>query len=251
MQFGTSIVPTALAGPEPTIATDSIAGLYLAAANPEWDSAEWRRRRRNQLETVWGHAPGSIGRAARSALRTVKQMEPYARQTYKPHHGVTYPTDWPAGDLSDALKNTAQLIRADVGTEVVAVDYGSWDMHTDVGSVDGGSMNSMLSGFAKVLAAFLDDLDDLRNRVTVVTISEFGRTGRREQRGRPRPRLGQRDAARRRGRQRRPVLREVAWAVAARPRRRRPQGHHRLPQRARARSCTTGCTVRRRRPSRA
>jgi uncharacterized protein (DUF1501 family) len=48
-------------------------------------------------------------------------------------------------------------------------------MHIDVGSVDGGSMKSMLSGFAKALAAFLDDLDDLRNRVTVVTISEFGR----------------------------------------------------------------------------
>jgi uncharacterized protein (DUF1501 family) len=175
VQFGTSIIPTALAGPEPAIATDSVAGLYLAAANPEWDSAEWRRRRRNQLETVWGHAEGSIGKAARSALRTVKQMEPYARQTYKPHHGVTYPTDWPAGDFSDAMKNTAQLIRADVGTEVVAVDYGSWDMHTDVGSVDGGSMKSMLSGFAKVLAAFLDDLDDVRSRVTVVTISEFGR----------------------------------------------------------------------------
>jgi uncharacterized protein (DUF1501 family) len=175
VQFGTSIVPTALVGPEPSIATDSIAGLYLAAASPEWDSAQWRRRRRRQLETVWAHAPGSIGRAARSALRTVEQMEPYARQTYKPRHGVHYPTDWPAGDFSDAMKNTAQLIRADVGTEVVAVDYGSWDMHTDVGSVDGGSMTSMLSGFAKVLAAFLDDLDDLRSRVTVVTISEFGR----------------------------------------------------------------------------
>ena len=33
----------------------------------------------------------------------------------------------------------------------------------------------MLSGFAKVLAAFLEDLDDVRSRVTLVTISEFGR----------------------------------------------------------------------------
>jgi hypothetical protein len=106
VQFGTSIVPTALAGPEPTMATESIAGLYLAAANPEWDSAGWRRRRRNQLETVWSHAPGSIGRAARSALRTVQKMEPYARPTYRPHHGMTYPTDWPAADFSDATKNT-------------------------------------------------------------------------------------------------------------------------------------------------
>jgi uncharacterized protein (DUF1501 family) len=48
-------------------------------------------------------------------------------------------------------------------------------MHADVGSVDGGSMTSMLSGLATALAASLDDLDDLRGRVTVVTISEFGR----------------------------------------------------------------------------
>lgn len=175
VQLGTSIIPTALTGPEPTIATNDIASLSLAGANPQWDSAEWRRRRRNQLETIWNHEPGSLGQAARSALHTVNQMEPYARKTYKPHHGVKYPTDWPASDLSDALQNSAQLIRANVGTEAIAVDYGSWDMHTDVGTTDWGDMQSMLNGFAKVLAAFLDDLSDLRQRVTVVTISEFGR----------------------------------------------------------------------------
>jgi uncharacterized protein (DUF1501 family) len=175
VQFGTSIIPTALAGPAPSIATDSIQSLYLAGASPEWDDKEWRRRRHNQLETIWGHEPGSLGQAARSALRTVTTMAPYARHEYKPHHGVKYPDDWPAGDLSTALQNTAQLIRANVGTEVVAVDYGSWDMHTDVGTLDWGEMQSMLKGFARTLAAFLRDLDDLRNRVTVVTISEFGR----------------------------------------------------------------------------
>ena len=36
-------------------------------------------------------------------------------------------------------------------------------------------MQSMLRGFARSLAAFLDDLSDLKKRVTVVTISEFGR----------------------------------------------------------------------------
>lgn len=175
VQFGTSIIPTALAGPAPAIAADSIAGLYLAGASPEWDSKEWRRRRRTQLETIWRDERGPLGTSARSALNTVQKMAPYARAEYQPRHGVTYPTDWPAGDLSDALKNSAQLIRANVGTEVIAIDYGSWDMHTDVGRVDGGGMQSMLNGFAKCLAAFLDDLADMKKRVTVVTISEFGR----------------------------------------------------------------------------
>lgn len=175
VQFGTSIIPTALTGPAPTIATENIAGLSLAAANPEWDSAEWRRRRRRQLNTVWQHERGSLGRAARSALDTVATMAPYARQTYTSPTGVVYPDDWPAGDLSDALKNSAQLIRANVGTEVITIDFGSWDMHTDVGRVDGGNMQRMLAGFAACVTAFLDDLADLADKVTVVTISEFGR----------------------------------------------------------------------------
>lgn len=49
VQFGTSIVPTALSGPAPALATTSISELYLAGANPEWDDAEWTNRRRTQL----------------------------------------------------------------------------------------------------------------------------------------------------------------------------------------------------------
>ena len=36
-------------------------------------------------------------------------------------------------------------------------------------------MQSNISGFAQALAAFMTDLGPLRSRVTVVTISEFGR----------------------------------------------------------------------------
>jgi len=175
VQFGTSIVPTALSGRAPALATPSIKELYLAGANPEWDDLEWMNRRRTQLETIWGGARGALGVTARSALATVEQLAPFRAEVYPPHNGVTYPDDWPAGDLSDALKNTAQLIRADVGTEVVAIDYGSWDMHTDIGTLEWGDMQSMLGGFAKALAAFVTDLGDTGDRVTVVTISEFGR----------------------------------------------------------------------------
>jgi len=47
---------------------------------------------------------------------------------------------------------------------------------TPYGELDWGSMQSMVGGFAGALDAFLRDLGpDLRQRVTVVTISEFGR----------------------------------------------------------------------------
>jgi uncharacterized protein (DUF1501 family) len=175
VQFGTTIVPTSLTGPAPVIATQSMKELVLAGANPQWDDATWQQRRRRQLETVWSPARGVLGVSARAALSTVDELAPTARATYNPSNGAVYPTDWRANDLALALSNTAQLIRADVGTEVVAIDYGSWDMHTGLGTLDWGDMQSMLKGFASALAAFLQDVSDLGDRVTVVTISEFGR----------------------------------------------------------------------------
>lgn len=175
VQFGTSIVPTSMTGPAPVIATPSIQELYLAGANPRWDDETWRGRRRRQLETVWRKNRGPLGGAARAALDTVDTVSPYASQEYQPRNGAAYPTGWEGRDLGEALANTAQLIRADVGTEVVAIDYGSWDHHAGLGTSEWGDMQSMLKGFAAAVSAFLTDVSDLGERVTVVTISEFGR----------------------------------------------------------------------------
>ena len=82
---------------------------------------------------------------------------------------------WNASPFADPLKRAAQLIKADLGTDVVAIDAGNWDLHTNYGTIGWGSMQSNIDGFAQSLAAFLDDLGSLRSRVTVVTISEFGR----------------------------------------------------------------------------
>lgn len=165
-----SIVPTMLVGSAPTLSADRLDRIALSGATDKWTT-----RRRRQLATVWGNAPGSLGDAGRSALETVQRLAPVAAQEYVPAHGVVYPTHWPATDLSAALKDTAHLIRAGVGTEVVSIDYGSWDMHSGYGTLDWGDMQSMVSGFAGALDAFMRDLGSLRSRVTVVTISEFGR----------------------------------------------------------------------------
>lgn len=169
-----SVTPTLLTGSAPTLAASRLSRVRLTGAGPG-DDPVWRRRRTQQLQTLWGSAPGPLGRAARSALGTVQQLAPVTGGTYVPHNGVTYPESWPATDLARALKDTAALIRAEVGTEVVSIDYGSWDMHSDYGTLAWGDMQNMVGGFAGALDAFMRDLGELRSRVTVVTISEFGR----------------------------------------------------------------------------
>ena len=165
-----TVTPTMLAGPAPTLSASKLSKFSLPGAVDGWAD-----NRRAQLRTVWGPAGGPLGVAGRSALQVAGRLGRVAGQTYRPRNGVTYPTAWPSTGLSAALKDTAHLIRADVGAEIVSIDYGSWDMHSNYGNEGAGDMQAMVSGFARSLDAFLRDLGELRSRVTVVTISEFGR----------------------------------------------------------------------------
>ncbi len=90
---------------------------------------------------MWsGTGTPALTSAYRSATRTVDLLAPTAAADYTPASGVVYPDAWPGGDLSNALQDTAQLIKADLGTSVVAIDFGSWDMHSDYGTTEWGDM---------------------------------------------------------------------------------------------------------------
>jgi uncharacterized protein (DUF1501 family) len=169
VHLSSSILPTMLAGPSPTLAADRLDQVSLVGAdNPD----AWSRKRRKSLELMWSGG-GALAPAYRSATATVDKVAAVARQDYQP--AVAYPTAWPATDLSEALRDTAQLIKSEVGTEVVSIDYGSWDLHSDYGTLEWGEMQGLIGAFAAALDAFMRDLGPLRSRVTVVTISEFGR----------------------------------------------------------------------------
>lgn len=168
LTLGTAVPPTLVTGPSPSVSADDLASVRLAGADGDFST-----RRKQSLNTMWGSAPGPLGSAARSAFQTVRTLAPVTISSYQP--AAAYPTGWPATDLSNALKDTARLIKADLGTQVVAVDFGGWDMHEGYGTLDWGRMTTQVSAFARVLSAFLQDLGSLRSRVTVATISEFGR----------------------------------------------------------------------------
>jgi uncharacterized protein (DUF1501 family) len=120
---------------------------------------------------VWRNAPGSLGQGARGALRVTRELRSLGATVPNALNGAVYP----AGDLGDALMSTATMIRAQVGARVVTIDYGSWDMHANFGTIEWGPMQSMVDELARALAAFFTDLGALGANVTVVTMSEFGR----------------------------------------------------------------------------
>lgn len=168
VELGSAMLPSSIYGAAPVLATTSVDQMTLIGAE---DTSSMSDRRRQQLSMVWsGHDGDALYDAGRAASATASLLA-----TVPAAGKVTYPTTGSASDLSAALRDTARLIKADVGTDVVTVDYGSWDMHADYGTLSGGDMVDMTSGLASAVNAFMQDLGALGSKVTVVTISEFGR----------------------------------------------------------------------------
>ncbi|MDZ4719345.1 MAG: DUF1501 domain-containing protein [Roseiflexaceae bacterium] len=113
---------------------------------------------------------GAGGRQTLAAIDTIARITSGGKQRYQPADGARYP-DTPFGK---ALMQIAQLTKADVGLEVACADIGDWDTHVNQGGAE-GEMAANLSEFADGLHALYTDLADRLGRVTIVTMSEFGR----------------------------------------------------------------------------
>ena len=102
-----------------------------------------------------------------SAVRTVQGIE---KQEYTPANGAEYPDT----KFGNSLKQIARLIKADVGLEVAFADMGGWDTHVN----EVPQLQNLLRDFGSTLGAFYRDMGDRMADVTLVTMSEFGRTAR-------------------------------------------------------------------------
>jgi uncharacterized protein (DUF1501 family) len=90
-----------------------------------------------------------------------------------PDNGAVYPRS----PLGNALRQIAQLVKAGVGLEVAFTDVGGWDTHAGEGGGE-GQLANRLRDFGEAIAAFARDLGSRMADVTLVTLSEFGRTVR-------------------------------------------------------------------------
>ena len=164
LNLGETVPPTSLYGPHPAMSAQDLDGIRIAG-DDKWDTRGGRRR---SLETLWRKDTSALGATARATFQAVDELAPVASQ---PEGSAAYPDS----DLGNALKHAARVIRADVGVQVITVDQGDWDMHTDLGTLEWGQMRGNAADLARSMAAFFGDLGAMAPKVTLVTISEFGR----------------------------------------------------------------------------
>jgi uncharacterized protein (DUF1501 family) len=158
------VVPTSLYGPEPVMSAGNVDSVRIPG-DDEWDVTQGRRA---SLHKLWDGDKTSLGTAMTSVFDTLDDFAPVVDSA---DHSAAYPRT----DLGRALSEVARVIRGNVGVEAITVDQGDWDMHSDLGTAERGWLSDNADDLAASVAAFFDDLGDQASKVTLVTISEFGR----------------------------------------------------------------------------
>lgn len=123
---------------------------------------------RAQLERLYAMESGQLGTAARDTFDAIQRIDAMRAEKYTPANGATYATD----DFSTGLQQLAQLIKADVGLEAASIDLEGWDSHFTQETL----VNPLSTRLANGLAAFRQDLGERMKTVTIVVMTEFGRT---------------------------------------------------------------------------
>jgi uncharacterized protein (DUF1501 family) len=157
-------LPASLLGPEPAMSFRTLETATIGG-DDKYDPDKTRMR---SLAALWGGTSSPMGTAARTALDAVVSLAPAKAQQ---DNVATYPNS----DLGKALSAVARTIRADLGVSAVTVDSGNWDMHVGLGKPTSGWMQRNANDLASGIAAFFNDLGTMADRVTLVTLSEFGR----------------------------------------------------------------------------
>lgn len=112
-----------------------------------------------------------LNRTGKESFDAIRMLNVNNIKNYQPTAGVVYPVS----PLGNSLKQIATLIKMDVGMEVAFAESGGWDTHYNQGTAN-GALARNLKDFGDNIAAFWNDLAAYQDEVTVMTMTEFGRT---------------------------------------------------------------------------
>jgi uncharacterized protein (DUF1501 family) len=161
--------PRILEGGAPSVAMNSLDEFTIRTNGSQADRIE-ALYRTGSADVV--HAAGG---EMFEAMKMLKAANP---QQYIPQNNA----DYPRSPFGQHLRQIAQLIKADVGLEIAFADVGGWDTHVNQGGAT-GQLANRLDDFAKSIGALVQDLGDRMSNVTILTMSEFGRTARQNGNG--------------------------------------------------------------------
>ena len=163
-----SQLPRTLVGKVPAIALTNVNSFAVGARSPAPSPAA------TAFEAMYGDSGDRIFHATgEETFEAVKMLRDANPAQYRPGPGIDYPNS----EFGNNMKQIAQLLKANLGVEAAFTDVGGWDTHQNQGGVN-GQLADRLHDFSSSIAAFWRDLGDGAESVTLVTMSEFGRTAR-------------------------------------------------------------------------
>ena len=161
-------VPRTLQGKVPAIAVNNLADFSVAGRGPQTSPIS------NAFQAMYDESSDAVlhgtGQETFEAVKMLKAANP---SKYQPAAGVVYPNT----PFGNSLKQVAQLLKANLGVEAAFCDIGGWDTHQNQGNVN-GQLANRLKEFSDSISAFWNDMGDDSENITLVTMSEFGRTAR-------------------------------------------------------------------------
>jgi uncharacterized protein (DUF1501 family) len=163
----TPALPRILSGSAGAVSMSNVAEFGIRAGASSGAASD-------SFESMYGEAvAGTLGGTAKEsfeAARILKAADPSKRAA---ENGA----DYPKSPFGNSLKQIAQLVKSDVGLEVAFTDVGGWDTHAGEGGAQ-GQLGNRLRDYGQAIAAFAKDLGSRMADVTLVSVSEFGRTVR-------------------------------------------------------------------------
>jgi uncharacterized protein (DUF1501 family) len=161
-------VPRTLAGKIPAIAMSNVNSFNVAGRGAAPSPAA------NAFEAMYAGSGDRIFHAAGDeTFEAVKMLRAANPGQYQPGAGAQYPNS----EFGNNMKQIAQLLKANLGVEAAFTDVGGWDTHQNQGNVN-GQLANRLKDLSDSIAAFWRDMGDDAANITLVTMSEFGRTAR-------------------------------------------------------------------------
>lgn len=163
----TSALPRSFYGDHPAIAINSLRDFAIqmkgnnAAANVAARS----------FEDLYDQTSGLLQETGRESFEAVKMLQKTDMKNYVAANNAVYPQT----ALGSSLKQIAQLIKMNVGLEVAFAESGGWDTHFNQGK-DTGIFARNVNDLSESIMAFWHDMGTLQDDVTVMTMTEFGRT---------------------------------------------------------------------------
>jgi uncharacterized protein (DUF1501 family) len=112
-----------------------------------------------------------LNKAGKESFDALKMLNVNNIKNYQPTAGVVYPNS----PLGNSLKQIAVLIKMNIGVEVAFAESGGWDTHFNQGAAN-GTFARNARDFSDSIAAFWKDLAAYQDDVTIMTMTEFGRT---------------------------------------------------------------------------